>query len=113
MHVERYLTALILTIIIETFIAVVIIRDKKFILLVIAAQIITNPALNFLIQQYPHLYFNSTYLFLLEIGVVILEWFFYLIFYKKQPFKLLLFSILSNGLSYGIGIFIQKTGLLR
>ncbi|MCL2144322.1 MAG: hypothetical protein FWH43_02335 [Endomicrobia bacterium] len=111
MPASLYLLTLTLTIIIETSVALILTRDKKFILLVIIAQIITNPALNFLIQTYPELYFNPVAILLLEIAVVIIEWLFYLAFYGKKPLKLFLFSLLANAGSYFFGVFIQKLGL--
>ncbi len=112
MSIGLYFTVLILTIVIETLVALIFTREKQLLLLVIIAQIITNPALNFLIQSFPELYYNTAAIFLLEAAVVVVEWLFYLAFYKKKPLKLFFLSFVTNAGSYFFGILLQKSGIL-
>lgn len=98
---------LILTIIIETIMAIIIgIRNKKDILNIILVNILTNP----LVTSIP-VYFNIRYgvlernisLIILEIFTVIIEGIIYIKVLKFKRINLILISVYLNACSYFIG----------
>lgn len=98
---------LILTIIIETIVALIIgIRNKKDILNIILVNILTNP----LVTSIP-VYFNIKYgvlerdiaLIILEVFTVIIEGIIYIKFLKFKKINSILISIYLNACSYFIG----------
>ncbi len=112
-----YITALVLTIIIETLTIFLLgLRNKKLFLNVILVNILTNPALNILLN-YTQDYFRDSYflyVIFLEITVVIIEWLFLKFRLKelKLPFFLISFTINSVSFLSGLWIYELFRGIL-
>lgn len=106
-----YIIASVLTIIIEILTIFLLgLRNKKLFLNVILVNILTNPALNILLN-YTQDYFKEIYfiyIIFLEITVVIIEWLFLKFRLKelKLPFFLISFTI--NSVSFLSGLWIYK-----
>jgi len=100
-----YLIPLSLTLAVETPLAAVLTRDKKFILLCVIANILTNPAANMTARTWPEVFFGTEYAIpIMEVFIVLIEWGFYCAFYKKRYAFLFFFSFLANGASYLTGL---------
>ena len=97
----NYIIPLGFTIIIELAVVLLLgFRTKKFILLVIIANILTNPSLNVLVQHY---YFTFLQILCLEFFVTVIEALFLKYTYKENlPYFRL--SFIMNALSFLIGL---------
>ena len=107
-----YLVPLLLTLVIEITVATLFCREKKFLLLVVVANILTNPLANFLVKTFPIIWYYPLGVPLLEVAIVLVEFGFYSAFYRKRYAFLFLFSLCSNACSYLTGVFLQMLGLL-
>ncbi len=112
MLVNSFLFPLLLTLIIELFIASIFSYKSKFLLLgIILVNLITNPLLNYFLWLNTFLgFFTITVisLVLLEILVVLIEWIL-LTLALRQNFKSLLFlSVVINFTSFIVGLIIFK-----
>jgi len=100
-----YLIPLFITVIIEDSLALIVSGDKKFVLIVTLANIITNPAANFVANKYAHIFWGGTFsIMLIVFATIIAEWLIYLAVYRKRPWFLLSFSMTANGLSWLFGL---------
>lgn len=102
--------SLSLTILIEWGLSFIFLKNKKDRKVVILAQIITNPTLNFVLLLNAY-FFGANYYFLLgilEISVIIIETAIYKNYLsKKAKIKPSLLSLLLNTTSLSIGLLIQ------
>ena len=97
------LIALLLTLVIDGLMALPF--GWKFVGLVSLTNLITNPALNFTLWHYQ---ITSTQtILLLECLVVLVEWGIFSVCVRKKYFKLFLFALLANAVSYLSGYFIN------
>ncbi len=75
---------------------------------VILINVLTNPAMNYLLYGLRHLgWFNSVFslqMILIEIVVVLIEWKLVEFATARRSWKILLYSALANGASYGVGL---------
>lgn len=103
-----YLVALLLTISIEVFVALMFgYKNKKEILSVILINLITQPALNFLL-------FINTYFSLIPVNiqsilasetiVILVEWQLLVYALQRNPKRLLVLSLVMNLASFAIGL---------
>ncbi|MCL2888121.1 MAG: hypothetical protein FWF35_02265 [Elusimicrobia bacterium] len=100
-----YLIPLGFTLAVETSLAAVITREKKFVLLCVIVNILTNPAANMIARSWPEVFFGTTYAIpIMEVFIVLIEWGFYCAFYKKKYVFLFFFSLLANAASYLVGL---------
>ena len=104
----RLLLACALTIAIETaFFLLIGWRDRRFLLLCVSANALTNLCLNLLIVLLARLGFWRGWLALpLELLVVAAEYAIYRIV-KERRWKLLLLTAAANALSYSIGLLVM------
>ncbi len=104
----NFFISLSLTIIIETIICILFkYRDKYSFLSVIIINVITNPALNFIIlanTYYSFFVYNTISILILEICVVIIEWLLLTFTLKYPSKKMFLLSLAMNIWSYSFGI---------
>jgi hypothetical protein len=104
---ERYLIPLILTIIIETFVVYMLgFRSKKFLWSVVMVNVITNPALNFLLSQTVDLYlsFGMNYILILEAIVVVVEYLILKTLFRQEKIPFFQLSFVMNGSSFLLGL---------
>lgn len=107
----NYLTALILTIIIESITLYILgFKNKALYRNVIIANILTNPALNFLlfftISYFREYYFY--YILFCEMIVVIIEWLFLKVRLKNYNLPFFKISFIINATSFLLGLWINK-----
>ena len=103
------LLPLLLTILIEVIVAILLgYKKRDEILLVILANIITNPALNYLLilNNYLRVFKYSALVILLEILVVLIEWQILYFALKKPRSKLFILSLAMNTASFLLGLLI-------
>ncbi|MBQ9245102.1 hypothetical protein IJ182_02415 [bacterium] len=99
----QYIIPLLLTIIIElTIVYLLGFKNKKLLILVIIANIITNPVLNFIVGSFS---FDFIEILILEAIVVIFEGLFLKLLYRTNlPYFRL--SFIMNASSYLIGLWL-------
>lgn len=107
----HYLITLILTIIIESFTLYVIgYRNKELFKNIVIVNILTNPALNVLVN-FTIDYFNEFrlyYILFLEILVVVIEWLFLKSVLKNYKLPYFKISFIINAVSFLSGLWINK-----
>jgi len=100
--------ALVLTIIIELGVAFLLNhKSKEKILAVVGVNLITNPALNFLIQlnsQLSMIQLNFYSILVLEIMVTVIEFLILAVLFKKERKQMLLLAVAMNITSFVIGL---------
>jgi hypothetical protein len=108
MLISSYLVALLLTILIEVFVALIFgYKCKKEILSVILLNLITQPVLNYflLINSYFSLVSVSIqFILLLEIIVILVEWQLLVWTLQRKPKSLFVLSLVMNLASLTIGL---------
>ena len=111
----NFITALFLTIIIETFTAILFGYKKQRELLAVAiVSMVTNPALNLFIATVYYLKFINISIGLilfLELTVVIIEWRMLKKMLRKNSNELLLLSFAMNSASFMAGLLISYPAL--
>lgn len=109
---SNFLVALLLTIAIEVFIAILFgFRNKNSILAVVFINLITNPILNYflLINNYfSFVFINTINLLIFEIIIILVEWLLLILVLRQSPKKLLALSAVMNFCSYITGILIFR-----
>ncbi len=109
---SNFLIALLLTIAIEVFIAILFgFRNKNLILAVVFINLITNPILNYflLINNYfSFVFINTIILLIFEIIIILVEWLLLIFVLQQSPKKLLALSAVTNFCSYITGILIFR-----
>lgn len=103
----RYLLALLLTLIIEAGAAYLLgFRTGRFLAALAAINVITNPALNYLLLVLAYLGREASFALIvfLEILVVIVEWQLLVYVFRSPRGRFLSISILANGMSFLIGL---------
>ncbi|HMB25327.1 MAG: hypothetical protein ACM33V_08630 [Chloroflexota bacterium] len=103
----KYLLALLLTIIVEGCVAYLLgLRSRQSMLAVLAINVLTQPALNYLLLVLAYLNVNVTFLLIvvLEILVVIVEWRLLVYIFRAPKRRFLAVSLLGNALSFLIGL---------
>jgi hypothetical protein len=103
----RYLLALLLTVIIEAGVAYLLgFRTSRFLTALAAINVITNPALNYLILVLAYLGTEVSFpwIVLLEVLVVILEWRLLVYVFREPKGRFLIVSFLGNATSFLIGL---------
>lgn len=105
-----YFSVLVLTVCIEVGLGLLFfrsIRRKKLITVITAANLITNPLINYLnlLYQINISYDSGPVLFLLEIGGICTEWLIFRKYFRMPVVKSLLMSLILNIASFGFGIF--------
>lgn len=108
MLISPYLVALLLTILIEVFVALMFgFRSKNEILSVILVNLITEPVLNYflLINSYFSLVtVNIQFLLLLETIVILVEWRLLVYALQRNSKRLLVLSLVMNLASFALGL---------
>lgn len=108
MLISPYLVALLLTILIEVFVALMFgFRSKNEILSVILVNLITEPVLNYflLINSYFSLVaVNIQLLLLLETIVILVEWRLLVYALQRNSNRLLVLSLVMNLASFALGL---------
>lgn len=100
-----YLIPLSITILIELTLALIRTSNARFLTLIVVANIITNPAANYIINKYPNIFWTETYpIVLIILAIIIVEWLIYVLFIRKNIMLLFYFSMLANGLSWLFGL---------
>jgi len=109
---SNLLTALLLTIVIEVFFALIFgFRDKYAILSVVFINFITNLLLNYLLLAggyFFDIYLNFTSFLLLEILIILFEWAALFFVLRRSPRKLFALSVVMNFCSASIGFVIMR-----
>ncbi|HEX2994891.1 MAG TPA: hypothetical protein VHP14_08705 [Anaerolineales bacterium] len=103
----RYLLALLLTILVEGCVAYLLgLRSRQSLLAVLAINVLTQPALNYLLLVLVYLNVNVTFMLIiaLEILVVILEWQLLVYIFRAPTRRFLAVSFLGNALSFLVGL---------
>ena len=103
----RYLLALFLTIAIEGGVAYLLgLRKRQSMLAVLAINVITQPALNYLLLLLGYLNVNVTFTLILalEILVVLVEWQLLVYVLRAPKGRFLAVSFLANTLSFLVGL---------
>lgn len=99
---------LVLTIITECIVSFVLgKRGTNRVLAVIAVNLATNPAVNFIIYllwRYLHVSTMGHIIIVLEIVVVIAEWLIYLHIFEGGKMETFVYSLLLNASSYLVGV---------
>lgn len=112
MMITEFFSALLLTVIIESIVAFIMrYRGKFFYLVLILVNIITNPAINFILLLVYQLGIYKLYIIAqvtLEIFVVIVEWKILKYAFPEEKKSLLLLSFSMNSASYIFGSLILK-----
>lgn len=107
----KFLLALMLTIIIESMTAYMLgYKGKLFYLTLSLINIITNPSINLILMLVYQINNYTAYItsqFLLEILVVIVEWWLLKYTFPKEKRSLLFLSIIMNSASYLFGLIIR------
>lgn len=103
---NAFLVPLLLTIIIETLVAILLgNRRMGFLTAFVCVNIMTNPLLNYVIMVLKYFKaYNILILVIMEIIVVICEWKALSYAFRKRDKSLLKLSILSNAASFGVGL---------
>lgn len=102
----RSLLALLLTLIIEAGVAYLLgFRTGRFLTALAAINVITNPALNYLLLVLAYLGTDISLarVILLEILVVVIEWQLLVYVFRSPKGRFLLLSIVANAASFFIG----------
>lgn len=110
MPISSLIFALILTIAVECPVAYAMGLRKKYQIYIIAlVNVITNPALNYLLVLFriAGLYSFSC-LVVMEMAVVFIEWMIIFYAFKEDKKRLFLLSFIMNGVSYAAGVLIQN-----
>lgn len=109
MQINNLISPLLLTIAIELLAAFLLgYKRRHQISIITLANVITNPALNYILMllrmtgQYSYFY-----LLILETVVVFIEWRIMVYAFQKQPKELLILSALMNGASYAAGVLLM------
>lgn len=108
---ENYLNPLINTIIIELLVLFILgFKDKRLFLVLTLINIITNPALNYILLHSPCLTFNygASYVLFLEGLVVIFEAVVLYFIFKNSQMQFFKLSFVLNVSSFLIGLVISK-----
>lgn len=103
----KYLLALLLTISVEGCVAYLLgLRSRQSMLAVLAINVLTQPALNYLLLVLAYLNVNVTFMLIvvLEILVVIIEWRLLVYIFRAPRGRFLAVSLLGNALSFLIGL---------
>jgi len=108
MLTSSYLSVLLLTLVMETFVAFVSgYRDKLALLSVIFINLITNPLLNYFLWINGYFHFigiNISNILILETMVVFIEWGLLIFALKQKPWRLFALSLVMNSASFGAGL---------
>lgn len=117
MTAARFAAAFAITYIVESAAAYALgYRGRLFYKLLFLINLISNPALNYILSL---LYFFGLYSiydaaeFILELSVVIFEWRILYSVFKKDYKKLLLLSAVMNGASFGAGLLLSIWGFWK
>lgn len=113
MPISNMLFALLLTIAIEGGAAFILgYRKKLQLLIIVLVNVITNPALNYILLLFRMIGYDVSFypVLMLEIAVVFTEWRIMAYAFKTDSKKLFILAALMNGLSYGAGILILGLG---
>ncbi len=108
----RYLLALLLTIIVEGGIAYLLgFRERQYQLALALINVITNPALNYLILVLGYLGIHITFVLIaiLEILVMIVEWQLLVYIFRGPKGRFLFISVLANAASFLVGLLLFLT----
>lgn len=104
--------ALLLTIVIEVFIAVLFgFRNKNSILGVVFINLITNPIFNYFLWINTYFSFvsiNQTLLLIFETVIILVEWLLLIFTLRQNTKRLLVLSITMNFCSYIVGVLIFR-----
>ncbi len=107
-----YLFTLLLTITIEGGVVYLLgFRKSQYMLAVVVINIITHPALNYLILVFGYLGIQVTYLLIaiLEMLVVVVEWQLLVYMFRGSKGRFLITSLLANAASFFIGVLLFWT----
>ncbi len=111
-YLRLSIEALFLTAAIEVGVAWLFrLRSKTDIITIILINVITNPALNYLllVNGYFHLFRQTTILLLiLEAVVVLVEWRLLVYVFRKNVKSMLALAVVMNGFSYLAGLLIFR-----
>lgn len=100
------ITALILTLICEILIVLLLFKQPNtFLLLVFAINIISNPAMNLLLDRIPNQLYTPA-LLILEIIVIMIECIMYYLFLRSWK-KAFMISAVANGFSLIVGLILM------
>lgn len=106
-----YFQALILTIIIEFLIVYILgFRNKLLFKSLVIVNIITNPALNFIVKELNKLFigFSFVHIVILEMIVVIIEWYLLKLMLKDNQLPLFKLSFIINASSFLTGLWLGE-----
>lgn len=100
------ITALLLTLICELLIVILLFKQTStFLLLVFAINMISNPAMNLLLDRIPNLLYTPA-LLVLEIIVIVIECIMYYLFLRDWR-KAFIISAVANGFSLIVGLILM------
>jgi hypothetical protein len=103
-----YITALILTLIVELAVAVLFgYKSKRELTGIAAVSLVTNPILNFIFlsnNYFAFLIVNVWSILIMESAIVLIEWLMLRYALNDKPIRLLLMSIAMNSCSYLAGL---------
>ncbi len=108
MSLSNYVVALLLSVVIEISVAYIMgFKKRKYFYAVAAINFVTNPVLNYFILLMSNIMpINFFQIALLEIGVILIEWKLLLHMFDKPKDKFLLYSAVSNVISFIVGLLI-------
>jgi len=110
--ISNFFVPLLLTIVIEVFIAFLFgYWDKKFIAVIVLMNVITNPVLNYLIalnNLFNFVSYSWIMLSFMECLVILVEWRILVYAFNNENKKWLLLSITMNLASFILGIILLK-----
>jgi hypothetical protein len=110
--IYNLLSALVLTVLIESIIAGFLgYRTKSEIIAIICVNLITNPVLNYLLLLNYHFSIikaEELLVLFLELSVVLVEWRLLVYALQQKSWQLFLLSLVMNSCSYLIGVLIFR-----
>jgi hypothetical protein len=112
MLITDYLAALILTIVIEVFVALAFgYRHKKEMIAVVLVNLITQPALNYFLllnSFFSLITANIQFILLLEIVVILVEWWLLVYTLKRDVTRTFALSLVMNLTSFFLGLLLFR-----